>query len=157
MAHALNDNGKGNIYCVDPNIEHLTIKKPLQHARNMLKKLNLESIVRIHTGFFSDPRETTVSNSPILGRKISDIVPPVDLALIDGDHATTAVLQDFMLLFPCLKPRSTVIFHDVKTWPTVRQGILTLFQDEIFKNHMQYFNFVPSGIDGLAVIEINKG
>jgi len=156
IAQALKDNGKGIVYCVDPNVEHLSVKTPLLHAERMVKNLKLDSHVRIYEGFFSEPRQNCSSNIAVLGRSICDMVPPVDLAFIDGDHATTALLEDFMLLFPALASVATVIFHDVKTWSSVRKGILTIFQDDLWMNQMRYSEFVPSGIDGLAVVEVNK-
>jgi len=156
MAHAIRDNGKGTIHCIDPNMKHLSIEKPVFHAKRMLKTLKLDACVQIHEGFFSDPREPTESKIAVLGRKLDEISPPIDLAFVDGDHATTAVLQDFMLLLPRLRDNATVVFHDVKTWPTVRHAILTIFRDNLWKRHMQYFEFAPSGRDGLAMIEIRK-
>jgi len=156
MAQALKENGKGIIHCVDPNVKFFSTKAPLVHARKMLKTQGLDDRVRIHEGFFSDSRETYESRSPVLGRTISEIVPSVDLAFIDGDHATTAVLQDFMLLLPVLKHNATVIFHDIKSWPSVKQGILTIFQDDVWRKQMRYYELSPSGYDGLGIVEIHK-
>ena len=156
IAHAVKDNGKGIIHCVDPNIKFFSTKTPLTHAQKMLKVLNIDNYVQIHEGFFSEPRETYRSSSPVLGRKIADIVPPIDLAFVDGDHETTAVLQDFMLLLPCLNQNATVIFHDIKSWPTVKQAIAIIFQDDILKKRMRYYELSPSGYDGLGIIEVKR-
>jgi predicted O-methyltransferase YrrM len=156
MAQAVKDNEKGTIICIDPNIKYFSVKTPLSHARRMLKTLKLDNHVQIHEGFFSNPRDNIETNIPVLGRNIFDILPPIDFAFIDADHATTAVLHDFMLLLPHISPNATIIFHDVNTWPTVRQGILTLFQDAVWKNQMRYFEFIPKGADGLGVVEVNR-
>ncbi len=156
MARALKDNGRGVIYCIDPNMKHLSVNKPLLHAEKMLKILQLDDYAELHEGFFSDPVGDIAPAIPRLGRKISEIAPPIDMAFIDGDHATTAVLQDFMLLLPYLSEKATVVFHDIHGWPTVRQGILTLFHDNALREQMQYFEFIPSGYDGVAMIEIHK-
>lgn len=156
MAQALKDNGKGKIYCIDPNLKHLSVKSPILHAKKMLESLQLDGYVEIHEGFFSEPRGGTDPDKPVLGKRISDIVPSVDLAFIDGDHATTAVLQDFMLVLPHMQKISTVLFHDIKSVYTVRQGILTFFQDNIYKYLFRYFEVAPSAIDGIGFIEIDK-
>jgi predicted O-methyltransferase YrrM len=156
IAHALRDNGKGIIHCVDPNIKFFATQAPLTHAQRMLNTLNVDGYVRIHEGFFSEPRENYHPSSSVLGRKIADLVPPVDLAFIDGDHETTAALQDFMLLLPHLNHNATVVFHDIRSWPTVRQAITTVFQDDVWKNQMCYYELSPSGYDGLGVIEVNR-
>jgi predicted O-methyltransferase YrrM len=156
MAYAIKHNGRGMIHCIDPNMKHLSVDTPILHAKRMFETLKLDAYVQIHQGFFSDPREPAELGIPVLGRDLDEILPPVDLAFIDGDHATTAVLQDFMLLLPCLSDNATVVFHDIKTWPTVRQGLLTIFRDDLWKRQMRYFEFTPSGTDGLAMIEVRK-
>lgn len=156
MACAIRDNSKGTIHCIDPNIKHLSIEKPVLHAKRMLEKLKLDTCVQIYEGFFSDPREPYESEIAVLGKKLSEILPPIDLAFVDGDHATTAVLQDFMLLLPHLNQKATVIFHDIRSWPTVRQAITTIFQDDVWKSHMRYYEMSPSGYDGLGIIEVNR-
>jgi len=156
MAQAVKDNGKGKIYCIDPNLKHLSVKSPLLHAKKMLEFLHLDEYVEMHEGFFSEPRGGTDPDKPVLGKKISDIVASVDLAFIDGDHATMAVLQDFMLVLPHMQKKSTVMFHDIKSCYTVRQGIITFLHDSIYKYLFRYFEVAPSAIDGIAFIEIDK-
>lgn len=84
------------------------------------------------------------------------MLSPIDLAFIDGDHETIAVLQDFMLLWPHLSPDAADVFHDVKTWSTVRQAILTLFKDNRLNQILRYFEFTPSGVDALGMVEIHN-
>ncbi len=156
MAQALKDNGKGVIHCIDPYLDFLSVKNPSQHTCKMLKTLELDNHACVHTGFFSEPRENIGSKIEVLGRKISEMVGPIDLAFIDGDHATCAVLQDFMLLLPALSPHATVIFHDIGYWPSVRQAVVTIFQDTVYRQQMQYYEARPEGKDGLAIVEINK-
>lgn len=52
------------------------------------------------------------------GERKGDIVPlperPIDILFIDGDHDAHAVVQDFALAWPMLKPGSVVIFDDYK-------------------------------------------
>ncbi len=156
IAQAVKDNGKGIVHCVDPNIKFFSTQAPLTHARRVLTALDVDSCVRIHEGFFSEPRQTCQSDGSVLGRTISDIVPPVDLAFIDGDHEITAALQDFMLLLPVLNKNATVIFHDIRSWPTVKQGICTIFQDDLWKNRMRYYELSPCGYDGLGIVEVDK-
>jgi len=156
MARALKDNGKGVIHCVDPDLDFLSVRNPLKHARQMLQSLGLDDHACVHVGFFSEPRGSIGSKIEVLGRKISEIVPRIDLAFIDGDHATNAVLQDFMLLLPALSAHAAVMFHDVGWWPSVRQALVNIFQDTIYKQQMRYLEVSPQGKDGLAVVEINK-
>jgi predicted O-methyltransferase YrrM len=156
MAQAVRDNGIGTIYCIDPNLKHLSITYPLSHARTMLKKLDLDRHVQITEGFFSEPRGIDAHGIPVLGSQISEILPAIDLAFIDGDHSTPAVMQDFMMSLSRVKDKATVIFHDVRTWQTVRQGIFTIFQDASYRRSMRYFEFDPSGVDGLGFIEVSS-
>jgi len=156
MAKALEDNGEGIIHSIDPNLDYFSVTRPLSHAKNMLKTLKLDRYAQIHKGFFSEPREPSRLPIPVLGKTVCGIVPSVDLAFIDGDHATTALLQDFLLLLPSLKPHATVVFHDTKNWPSVRQAILTLFQDKIFEQQMRYFEVSPPGNDGIGLVEVDK-
>lgn len=156
MTRPLKDNGKGTIHCIDPNLDYFSVNEPLSHARKMVNTLELDAWVRIHEGYFSEPRGTVESNVPVLGKRVSEIVPHIDLAFIDGDHMTTAVLQDFMLLLPSLKPQATVVFHDIRNWSSVRQAILTLFQDKIYEQRMRYFKVSPSGNDGIGLVEVDK-
>jgi predicted O-methyltransferase YrrM len=156
MAQALKDNGKGTIYCVDPDVDYFSVTNPQSHARKMLERLGLDSFVRMHKGFFSEPREGNESGREVLGKKVTQIVPPIDLAFIDGDHATTAVLQDFMLLLPAFRDRACVIFHDAKRWPSVRRAIATVMQDKVYNQKMSYFEIEPAGVDGIGLVEIDK-
>jgi len=156
LAHALKDNGKGTLYCVDPDIPHLSVSQPLLHARTMLETLELDDIVKLHRGFFSAPMGAGEPGREVLGKRINEMTPPIDLAFIDGDHSTTAVLQDFLLLFPHLSTKATVIFHDATNWPTIRHAILTIFQDSLLSSQMRYFEFSPSGNDGLGMMRIQK-
>ncbi|MHA2283344.1 MAG: class I SAM-dependent methyltransferase [Promethearchaeota archaeon] len=155
MAQALKDIGEGTIHSIDPNIAHHSTRIPSIHARKMLENLGLDGYVHMHEGFFSEPRKGNESSIPVLGKVASDFLPPINLAFIDGDHETAAVLQDFMLSLPLLSPNATIIFHDTKNWTSVRQAIFILFQDSFWKDQMRYFEFVPSGIDGLGMITFN--
>ena len=153
MAQAIKDNGQGNIYCVDPNIKHLSIEKPLLHTKNMLKNMKLDNYVNIYEGFFSHPKEIVDPEVAVLGTNAYEFLPPVDFAFIDGDHSTTAVLQDFMMVLPCLAKDATILIHDTNSSHSVRQGIQILLKDDILKNKIKYLEFIPSGINGLGVIE----
>jgi len=156
MAQALRDNGKGFVYCIDPDIDYFSVKSPLSHAEKMLGVLGLNDVVRIHRGYFSYPRGTAHPDANVLGKRISEIVADVDVAYVDGDHATTAVLQDFMLLWPVLKSRASVILHDTRTWVSVRQAIVALFQDPLYREKLRYYDIQPHGIDGIGVLEVDK-
>ncbi len=153
MGQAIRKNGTGAIHCVDPNMDFFSVVNPLNHARNMLKKLELDEYVEMHEGFFSHPRSSDRPDIPVLGPQAPSFLPPVDLAFIDGDHEAVAVLQDFMLSLPCLGPEATLVFHDIKVWRGVKQALVTILQDVIWKEHMRYFQFTPEGFDGLGVIE----
>lgn len=156
IARAVKDNGGGEIHCIDPNMKHLSVDKPLGHAGNVLKRLGLKSAVRFHEGFFSAPNKIQESDV-VFGHSVAEVLPPVDFAFIDGDHSTWAVVQDFMLLLPCLSNKATVVFHDTKSWLMVRQGIALLFAGGMCENYkMDYAEFVPSGFDGLGVMEIER-
>lgn len=156
IAQSLKDNGKGVIHCVDPNVAYFSVKSPLSHAEDMVKRLELDNYVHIHNGFFSEPLEHLELKNDVLGRRISEIVPPIDLAFIDGDHATYSVLQDFILLLPALSTSATVVFHDTNTWASVRQAIAIILQDTISRQQMRYFEVHPPRKEGLGIIEINK-
>lgn len=155
MSQAVKDNGNGQIHSIDPNATFFSVKRPFDYAKKMLKKMNLD-FVQSHEGFFSYPRHVYSEDIPVLGVKACDIIPSIDLAFIDGDHETTAVLQDFMLLLPHLSNESTVVFHDLRAWRTVRQAILIFLQDDIWNQKMKYFEFKPSGFDGLGILKIDK-
>jgi hypothetical protein len=50
----------------------------------------------------------------------------IDLLYIDGDHDAHAVVQDFALAWPVLRPGSVVIFDDHsinRPWPVVREAV----------------------------------
>ena len=156
MAQAVKDNGQGKIFCIDPNLPHLSVESPLSHAQQMLARLGLDRYVEMHEGFFSAPRGLFDSDKPVLGPRLADLIPPIDLAFVDGDHATTAVLQDLLLVLPRLQKKATVLFHDARNCPSVREGILTFFQDGIFRGLSRYREMRPSAIDGVGVLDIDK-
>lgn len=156
LAMALKENGRGEIHCVDPDLKHLSVDAPLDHAINMLKKLDLDEYVTFHKGFFSPPKEHN-GTCEVLGNRAAEILPPIDFAFIDGDHSTSAVIQDFLLLLPCLGSKATVVFHDIKTWMSVRQGLQVLLSSDILEKYtVDCYMFTPSGFDGLGVMEVNR-
>lgn len=121
-----------------------------------MRTLWLDEYVQSYEGFFSYPRNLANPDVPVLGTNVCNLIPPVDMAFIDADHETTAVLQDFMLLRPRLANRATLVFHDVKTWCSVRQFFDVLFADNVWNQQMKYFEFRPSGFDGLGVVKLCK-
>ncbi|MFQ5511447.1 MAG: class I SAM-dependent methyltransferase [Candidatus Krumholzibacteriia bacterium] len=155
MAWAVKDNGTGEIHCVDPNLKHLSVDRPLAQAESALGNLGLERYVQIHEGFFSPPSGDM--EGEVLGPGASRLLPPVELAFIDGDHSTWSVIQDFVLLLPCLAPEATVVFHDTKAWRSVRQGIQIVLGSGMWEQYnMRYSEIIPSGFDGLGIVEISK-
>jgi len=56
-----------------------------------------------------------------------------DFIYIDGDHSTKAVLEDFTLSFPLLKPNGIMVFDDYNWTPRHLRGKL----DKIQKNQLK--------------------
>ena len=156
MARALQENGNGKIYCVDPNMKHLTTDRPLTHARRMLKELRQEDRVEIHEGFFSSPIQESKIGISAPGKSFIEGCPEIDMALIDGDHRTAAVMEDLLLLIPRLNEKACVLIHDVRSWKSIRHGIVPFFRDDFWKRHMRYGEFRPPGFDGIGFIEVDK-
>ena len=156
IAYALKDNGKGNLHCIDPNVQHLSVRRPMAHACAMLKRLNLDTYVTCHKGFFSRPLKYRPQGREVLGEKIKSLMPTVDLAFIDGDHSTIGVLQDILLVLPHLSKKATLVLHDVRTWSTVRRAIITIFRNNYCRQQMSYYQVSPSGNDGIGIIYLEK-
>ena len=157
LAQAARDNGQGAaIHCIDPNLTHLGIECPLEHARQLLRQQQLDEFVTIHEGFFSEPREAPSPQPATLGYRAADLLPPVDFAFIDGSHATMDVLFDVRLLLPALADHATIVFHDVTTWHSVRQAIQLIMNDDVWQHCLEYHDVAPGGFDGLGIMYFKR-
>jgi len=67
----------------------------------------------------------------IVQLKLPHTIPPgpYDVLFIDGEHTKGAVIKDIRLYYPLLEPGGLVMFHDVKSHPAVRDGIVQMFGD----------------------------
>jgi len=156
LAQAALENGKGKIYCFDPNLTHVEVSKPLSHARALWTRLGVSHLIEVHEGFFSDPQDPSIRGAPVLGWRVAELLPPVDLAFIDGSHATVDVVSDFRLLLPALADKAVLVFHDVRSWHSVRQAIEIIMADEIWHDWLEYHDIEPCGLDGVGVMLFHR-
>jgi len=157
MARAVRDNDNDAIiHCIDPNLTHIGVERPLDHARQFLHQQHLDEFVIMHEGFFSEPREVLPSGPSILGIHAVNFLPPVDFAFIDGSHTTLDVITDVRLLLPVLADTATLVFHDVTTWHSVRQAIHLMMGDDAWQHCFEYHDITPRGFDGLGVINFKR-
>ena len=164
IAHALRANGAGILlWLVDPKVPHMTFVNPVNVAREVAKATGLNKYIRFERGWHSMVSGDWVSMGlkrrvPIVGALVLDSVREqgVDLAFIDGDHSTAGTLADFLLLRDYLNVHGIVVFHDVKSWPSVAQALFTIWHDNFYhrSNTAKYFALdLRAGVDGLAILQ----
>ena len=127
------------IVCVDPNfpvgpfialyLSHLHLaeeRRTLDFVHPMLTHFGQEQRVTIREGFFShlspwmkDRVAEGGNGSPeqvtVIGEQIGEDAP-FDLAFIDGDHETSAVYHDLLLVQPFMAPHGIIVLHDVSEY-----------------------------------------
>ena len=52
-----------------------------------------------------------------------DVLTPLDLVFIDGDHSEPAVAKDVAITGPWIRPGGTLVFHDAAYFPSVARVI----------------------------------
>jgi predicted O-methyltransferase YrrM len=163
IADALRANGEGILLAVDPEVPHRTFVNPVDVAREMAAVRGLDKYIRFERGWHSVVSGDSTSMGlkrrvPIIGTRVLDSVRKqgVDLAFIDGDHATSSTLADFLLLRDYLNVNGIAVFHDVQSWPSVAQAIFTMWNDNFYwrSNTARYFAIdVHAGSDGLGILQ----
>lgn len=156
LAQAVVENGKGRIHCFDPNLAHVEVVKPLSHARALWSRLGVGHLIEVHEGFFSDPQDPALQGPPVHGLRVAEMLPPVDFAFIDGSHVTVDVLSDFRLLLPALADDAVLVFHDVKSWHSVRAAIEIIMSDEVWREWLDYHDIDSCGLDGVGVMHLHR-
>jgi predicted O-methyltransferase YrrM len=161
IADALRANGEGILLAVDPEIPHRTFVNPVNVAREMAKDRGLDKYIRFERGWHCIVLGDYISRGlkrrvPIVGAQVLDSVRDqgIDLAFIDGDHSTGSTLADFLSLRDYLNLNGIVVFHDVKSWPSVAQAIFTMWNDNFYyRTTGKYFAIdVRAGKDGLGIL-----
>ena len=163
IADALRASGGGILLAVDPEVPHRTFVNPVDVAREMATVRGLEKYIRFERGWHSVVSGDYISMGlkrrvPIIGAQVLDSVrnEGIDLAFIDGDHATSTTLADFLLLRDHLNVNGIAVFHDAYSWPTVAQALFTMWNDNFYgrSNTAKYFAIdVHAGKDGLAILK----
>ena len=163
IADALRANGGGILLAVDPEVPHRTFVNPVDVAREMARARGLDKYIRFERGWHCVVSGDYISiglkrRVPIVGAQVLDGVRTqgVDLAFIDGDHATSSTLADFLLLRDYLNVNGIAVFHDAQSSPRVAQAIFIMWHDNFYwtSNTARYFAIdVHAGKDGLAILK----
>ena len=163
IADALRANGGGILLAVDPEVPHRSFVNPVDVARRNGQGQRLRQIYStsrrgwhsvVLRRLYIDGFETASAYR----RRAFDSVRKqgVDLAFIDGDHATASTLADFLLLRDYLNVNGIAVFHDAQSWPSVAQALFTMWHDNFYarSNTAKYFAIdLHAGKDGLAILK----
>jgi predicted O-methyltransferase YrrM len=127
---ALNENGRGTLYAIDPHTETEWNDHSSRNTYEILKQ-NLSAL-----GLSTQVQVLRAFSEEIAGSWDS----PIDLLFIDGDHSYEGVKRDWELFAHHLSPFGVAIFHDT-IWdlhpdpsePRLAQMGVPRFVDELRK------------------------
>jgi len=163
IASALRDAGDGGILvCCDPEVPHRTYINPVGIAREMAAELRLDAHLRFERGWNALPMGDNFSvrfagSIPVRGPDALRELGEIDFAFVDGDHSVAGTMCDLMLLQQHLAVGGVIVFHDVKSWPTVAHALHDFLNDIYFyySGTRQWFahDVFADGIDGLLAFE----
>ena len=111
-----------------------TTVKMIETLRPLVPAASMEKLVT----FDADARQVSASA----------IGSPVDLAMIDGEHTTTAAFSDFVSLLPSLSPDAVILFHDSNL---VMESIINI--ERLLQYHCVPFDtyFLPQVVAAIAL------
>jgi predicted O-methyltransferase YrrM len=111
IASALNEIGKGKIYCIDlfqsilpfPYSNCIYVDNPLKKINFWITEAGLESYISFIPG-----------NSHVIGKIIKrHINANIDFLLIDGDHSVHGAAKDFQSYEPHVNKGGYIMLHDI--------------------------------------------
>jgi predicted O-methyltransferase YrrM len=115
-----------------------------------------ENIFKFYNQFVLDDGKSSFvigsSQHPSSVKKVYDSVGMIDFLFIDGDHSYSAVLSDWLLYSPLVRPGGMVVFDD-SAWQADVKGVPTLLEqlkNQRFKKAYDVKNIVFSKNVGIS-------
>ncbi|MCB1118522.1 MAG: class I SAM-dependent methyltransferase [Chlamydiia bacterium] len=120
MAFALQNNGFGKIYGIDPWSVGASIEGMDPVNANWWSKVDHE---KIYQGLLKKIEQYNLNKHIHLLRTTSEATPPIqniDILHIDGNHSDTASYHDVNKWIPLVRPGGLIIFNDIHCHTTQR-------------------------------------